>query len=170
MRLRLTSLLSALVVALALASCTPQPPDASSASVAADAQSAQPIRFGLNNNISSGLPVLHPAIMILDKGAVTAFRAGSPDADEALAAIKAGEQVQDTQDRQQDIQAAFGRLLDMENMALDAVADPDGKTIILFSPDEVVGGCTQCAELFAGLEAGGVVAGFSIQHAVIEHR
>jgi len=169
MRLHLTSLAVLLVLTLAATSCTQQAPEPGMAG-SADAAQTPLIRFGLNNNISSGLPVLHPAIMTLDKGKVTAFRAGSPDADEALAAIKAGAPLEDAQDQQHNIQAAFEKLLEAENIALDTVADPSGKTIVLFSPDASLGECTPCTELFQGLEAGGVIDGFGIRKVVIEHR
>jgi len=168
MRLRLTSLFAALVLMLVATSCTQQAPVGMTDT--ADADRTQVIRFGLNNNISSGLPVLHPAIMTLDKGMVTAFHAGSPDADEALAAVKAGQPLEDAQDRRENIQAALERLLDVENIALDALADPSGNTIVLFSPDESLGECAPCIELFQGLDAGGVIGGFGIRKVVIEHR
>jgi len=170
MRLYWASSLAALILALAAASCTQQTSAPSEAPSVTNPDRPVIIRLGLNNNISSGLPVLHPAIMTLNKGAVTAFRAGIPDAEEALNAIKAGNPVEDTQERRQNIQAAFEKLLSADNIALDTIADPDGNTLLLFSPDEDLGECAPCTALFQGLEAGGTVGGFSIRSVVIEHR
>jgi len=169
MRLHLTTRLAALVLALTLASCTQDAPESTAAGSGA-AASAHTIQFGLKNNMGSGLPVLHPAVMVIEKGAVAAFRAGIPDAADALAAIRAGDAVQDTPERREEIQAALEKLLDLESMALDAITGSDQKVIALFSPDASFGECAECTDLFGSLDAGGEIGGFSIRKVVIEDR
>jgi len=166
MKLHLRTLLATLVLAFTAISCTQQAPAPSTAGSAAP----DTIQFGLKNNMGSGLPVLHPALMLIENGRVSAFRAGIPDAGDALTAVRAGNAVEDAPERREEIQAALDKLLDLESMSLDAITGSSHKVIVLFFPDASFGECVECTELFASLDAGGEIGGFSIRKVVIEDR
>jgi len=173
MNLHIALLLSVFIFTSLITSCTKEsiePVDSPAVSTTTDSEQSKPIKFGLQNNMLSGLPVLHPAVMIITDGAVLAFRAGIPEAGEAITAIASGELVEDMEDRKQEIQAALAKLLDSENIALESIVGADEKVILFFSPDKSLGECPPCNDLFATLKVGELIGEFTIKKVAIENR
>jgi len=173
MNMRFFSFFSVFIFVFALVSCKQAPMESvaeSSTKAPAAEKKSETILLGLRNKMQSGLQVLHPAIMFIEHGRVLAYRAGTQDAGDALVAIRSGEMVEDAEDRQQETQAAFDKLLNAENIALESIAGADEKVILLFSPDKSLGECPPCDEVFGSLEVGEVVGGFTVKKVAIENR
>jgi len=173
MKLISPQFLAAFLFILILSSCGQESIEKSNSPTATEPNTSErsmAVLLGLRNNMLSGLPVLHPAIMTIDHGAVLAFRAGTPDAGYAISAIASGERVEDTEDRKREVQAALETLLDSEGITLESVAGEGEKIILLFSPDKSLGECPPCNELFETLRSGEIIGDFTIKKVVIENR
>jgi len=173
MKLRVPVLFSVLMFTLVLASCGQAPTEHSNESsiqTPAAPTDSDTILFSLDNQMRSGLKSFYPGIMVIDHGRVLAYRTGTEDAGDAIAAIRSGEVVEDAEDRQQEIQLAFDKLLNLEDITSESIASVDENVILLFSPAKSMGECPPCDEVFESIEVGDMIGKFTVKKITIGYR